>query len=84
MTTLPHNETSSVPTKPAICPKCGEAGFVHARIDAYANRLVLANGDIDRSSPPDVTEFDEIVYECFHCFQELELAEIEKVNRGPR
>lgn len=83
MTTLRHGETPSAPTKLAICPKCGEVGFVHARTDAYVNRLVPADGDIDFSASTDVSEFGETIYECFHCSQSLEWSEIATHNGFP-
>ena len=68
--------------KEAKCPKCKKRGGVRARYDAFEDYKLIINSkekpfkyELEGS-----VSFDQVIYECFECNQNLDLEEIKKEN----
>ena len=75
-----HEDNDLTEDQQAICPNCSKRGGIIARKDAFVNLSVPASGNIDWDDCSDVSVYDDTVYECSLCNNELEVSAIESVN----
>lgn len=60
------------------CPICGKRGEVRARKPAYADHKIKMDGSLEFEDTAVIDE--EQTYECFNCYNELTLQNIENFN----
>jgi hypothetical protein len=64
----------------AECPRCLVRGRVVKRKDAYVNFTVRADGTMDLDDCSNVDLFDDEIFQCLECMEQLDIEDIEEHN----